>query len=111
MLKNASESGGPADGISLAIQSLGARGVRLTVADRGPGMPADVMERALVPFYSTKEKGSGLGLTLCREIVEAHGGALRFENRPDGGLAVHVRLVHRSTPPDAPDRRLTLTRS
>jgi nitrogen fixation/metabolism regulation signal transduction histidine kinase len=111
LLKNASESGGPADGISLAITSLGARGVRLTVSDRGPGMPAEVMERALVPFFSTKDKGSGLGLTLCREIVEAHGGALRFENRPDGGLAVHVRLVHRSAPPDAPDRRLTLTRS
>jgi nitrogen fixation/metabolism regulation signal transduction histidine kinase len=111
LVKNASESGGPADGITLAITSLGARGVRLTVADRGPGMPADVMERALVPFYSTKEQGSGLGLTLCREIVEAHGGAMRLENREGGGLAVHVRLVHRSTPPDAPDRRLTLTRS
>jgi nitrogen fixation/metabolism regulation signal transduction histidine kinase len=111
LIKNAAESGGPADGITLAITSLGARGVRLTVADRGPGMAAEVMEKALVPFYSTKEKGSGLGLTLCREIVEAHGGALRFENRPDGGLAVHVRLVHRDAPPDAPDRRLTLTRS
>ena len=111
LLKNASESGGPADGISLAITSLGARGVRLTVADRGPGMAPEVMERALVPFYSTKDQGSGLGLTLCREIVEAHGGAMRLENRDGGGLAVHVRLVHRETPPDAPDRRLTLTRS
>ncbi len=111
LLKNASESGGPADQVSLAITSLGARGVRLTVADRGTGMPAEIMERALVPFYSTKDQGSGLGLTLCREIVEAHGGAMRFENRDGGGLAVHVRLVHRSTPPDAPDRRLTLTRS
>jgi len=74
-------------------------------------MNPDVMERALVPFFSTKEKGSGLGLTLCREIVDAHGGAMRLENREGGGLAVHVRLVERSAPPDAPDRRLTLTRS
>lgn len=111
LLKNASESGGPADGVTLSIASLGARGVRITVADRGPGMNPDVMERALVPFYSTKEHGSGLGLTLCREIVEAHGGAMRLENRDGGGLAVHVRLVHPSAPPDAPDRRLTLTRS
>lgn len=112
LLKNASESGGPPDGVELAVASLGVRGVRLTISDRGPGMSAEVMERALVPFYSTKDGGSGLGLTLCREIVEAHGGAMRLENRDGGGLAVHVRLVHPSTPPDAGDRaRLTLTRS
>jgi len=111
LLKNAVESGGPADGVALSVTSLGERGARITVADRGPGMNPDVMERALVPFFSTKEKGSGLGLTLCREIVDAHGGAMRLENREGGGLAVHVRLVERSAPPDAPDRRLTLTRS
>jgi nitrogen fixation/metabolism regulation signal transduction histidine kinase len=111
LLKNASESGGPPDAVTLSVTSLGERGVRITVADRGPGMDPAVMERALVPFYSTKDKGSGLGLTLCREIVEAHGGALRLENRDGGGLAVHVRLMDRSAPVDAPDRRLTLTRS
>jgi two-component system nitrogen regulation sensor histidine kinase NtrY len=111
LLKNASESGGSPNDVTLSIMSQHARGVRITIADRGPGMSPDVMERALVPFYSTKEQGSGLGLTLCREIVEAHGGAMRLENRDGGGLAVHVRLVHRSAPPDAPDRRLTLTRS
>ncbi len=111
LFKNASESGGSPSDVTLSITSQPARGVRITIADRGPGMSPEVMERALVPFYSTKEHGSGLGLTLCREIVEAHGGAMRLENRDDGGLAVHVRLVHRSAPPDAPDRRLTLTRS
>ncbi|MBZ0237923.1 MAG: ATP-binding protein, partial [Deltaproteobacteria bacterium] len=113
LLKNASECGGPPDAVELSVESLGARGVRVTVADRGPGMSREVMERALVPFFSTKDQGSGLGLTLCREIVEAHAGAMRFENREGGGLAVHVRLVPRSAPPDAPtpDRLLTLTRS
>jgi len=105
------EGGGPPDQVTLAVTSLGARGVRLTVADRGPGMSPEVMERALVPFYSTKERGSGLGLTLCREIVEAHGGGLRLENRDGGGLAVHVRLLHRSGPPGGPVGKLTLTRS
>jgi len=111
LLKNASESGGPSDGVTISIASLAERAVRITVADRGPGMTAEVMERALVPFYSTKDQGSGLGLTLCREIVEAHGGAIRLENRDTGGLAVHVRLPHRSASAEAPDRRLTLTRS
>lgn len=113
LVKNATESGGPPDEVTLSVTSLGARGVRLTVADRGPGMSAEVMARALVPFFSTREGGSGLGLTLCREIVEAHGGALRLENREGGGLAVHVRLVDPGGPVDVdtPDRRLTLTRS
>ena len=111
LLKNAAEGGGPPDQVSLSVVSLGERGVRLTIADRGPGMAPEVMERALVPFYSTKERGSGLGLTLCREIVEAHGGALRLENRDGGGLAVHIRLLHRSAPPDGTAGRLTLTRS
>lgn len=111
LLKNAAEGGGPPDQVTLSVVSLGERGVRLTIADRGPGMTAQVMESALVPFYSTKERGSGLGLTLCREIVEAHGGALRLENREGGGLAVHLRLLHRSAPPDGTAGRLTLTRS
>ena len=111
LLKNATEGGGPPHQVSLSVVSLGARGVRLTIADRGPGMTPQVMESALVPFYSTKERGSGLGLTLCREIVDAHGGALRLENRDGGGLAVHVRLQHRSAPPDGTAGKLTLTRS
>lgn len=111
LLKNAVECGGPADEVTLSVSSLGTRGVRLTIADRGPGMSPEVMASALVPFYSTKERGSGLGLTLCREIVEAHGGALRLENRDGGGLAVHARLLHRSAPLDADVGKLTLTRS
>ena len=110
LLKNAAEGGGPADQVTVSVVSLGPRGVRLTIADRGPGMTPQVMESALVPFYSTKERGSGVGLALCREIVEAHGGALRLENREGGGLAVHVRLLHRSAPADGTAGRLTLTR-
>jgi len=110
LLKNATESGS-SEPITVSVTSLGARGVRLTIADRGPGMSPEVMASALVPFYSTKERGSGLGLTLCREIVEAHGGALRLENREGGGLAVHARLLNKSAPLDADVGKLTLTRS
>jgi two-component system nitrogen regulation sensor histidine kinase NtrY len=111
LLKNAAEAGGPLDGQALSVASVGVRGVRLTIVDRGPGMSPEVMASSLVPFYSTKERGSGLGLTLCRELVEAHGGALRLENRDGGGLAVHVRLPGRSAVPDGVVGKLSLTRS
>lgn len=47
--------------------------------------PAE-MNRALLPFYSSKPAGAGVGLALCKEIVEGHGGRLRLQNRPGGGL-------------------------
>jgi signal transduction histidine kinase len=111
LLKNAEEAGGPADAVTLSVTSLGPRGVRITVGDRGAGMSQDVLQNALVPFYSTKSSGSGLGLPLCREIVEAHGGSLRLESREGGGVAAHVRLPGRGTAPDEGQGKLTLTRS
>jgi two-component system nitrogen regulation sensor histidine kinase NtrY len=91
LLKNARESGSDADSIELAI-SQAAAGFAIEVRDRGPGFSAGALENALVPFYSTKETGTGLGLTLCREIVEAHGGRLRIANREDGGAQVTLWL-------------------
>jgi signal transduction histidine kinase len=55
-------------------------------------MSEKVLHNALLPFYSTKQKGSGLGLPLCREIVEAHGGNLSLSNRRSGGLRVEFSI-------------------
>lgn len=89
LLKNARESGSEPEGIELAIEP-GAQGFSIEVRDRGPGFSAAALENALVPFFSTKESGTGLGLTLCREIVEAHGGRLRIANRTGGGATVSL---------------------
>lgn len=64
----------------------------IDVTDRGSGLTDNVLRDALLPFFSTKASGTGLGLTLCREIIEAHGGRLSLTNRPDGGGAVTVWL-------------------
>ena len=91
MLKNAHESGGNAEDVELAIELRG-RDLRIEVSDRGTGMSETVLTQALLPFYSTKRSGSGLGLALVREIAEAHGGRVQLGNRDGGGLAVTLIL-------------------
>jgi two-component system nitrogen regulation sensor histidine kinase NtrY len=89
LLKNAQESGSPSHEIGVSVHLTAQGESVLRVVDRGPGMDASVMKRALLPFHSsTKQAGSGVGLALCKEIVEAHGGGLRIENRTGGGLVV-----------------------
>lgn len=92
LLKNAREASANGAAIEVRVDRLPDGRVRVQVLDRGKGMSDDVMKRALLPFYSTKPSGSGVGLPLCREIVEAHGGALRIENRDGGGTVVSFWL-------------------
>jgi two-component system, NtrC family, nitrogen regulation sensor histidine kinase NtrY len=98
LLKNAAEAGSPPGQTRVRV-SLNRGGWSVEVRDRGSGMSAEVLTNALLPFYSTKAAGSGLGLTLCREIVEAHGGTLEAGNRDDGGAVVRFWLP--PAPPDA----------
>jgi two-component system nitrogen regulation sensor histidine kinase NtrY len=91
LLKNAGESGSQPAAITVAIREE-ADGFRIDVGDRGSGLSEHSLRDALLPFYSTKPTGTGLGLTLCREIVEAHGGRLSLANRPGGGALVSVWL-------------------
>jgi signal transduction histidine kinase len=91
LLKNAAESGSEQDDITVAVHDRGDDFV-IEVADRGSGLTNDTLRDALLPFYSTKPSGTGLGLTLCREIVEAHGGRLSLANSSDGGAGAVVTL-------------------
>lgn len=91
LLKNSIEAGSTHHQITLAVNLLN-NGCQITIADRGTGMSDIVLQNALIPFYSTKQSGTGLGLALCREIIEAHDGQISLNNRHDGGLIVRIFL-------------------
>ena len=91
LLKNAHESGSAPEDVELQVRRLQDQ-LRIDVVDRGSGMSEAVLTNALVPFYSTKRSGTGLGLALAREIAEAHGGRILLSNREGGGLAVTMIL-------------------
>jgi nitrogen fixation/metabolism regulation signal transduction histidine kinase len=91
LLKNAHESGSRPAEVVLRLKRLAAS-IAIEVSDRGAGMSETVLASALLPFYSTKRGGTGLGLALVREIAEAHGGRVSLTNRKGGGLSVTMTI-------------------
>ncbi len=74
--------------------SLAAEGgsCRIAIADSGPGIPPEVQARLFTPFVTTKSRGTGLGLSTVKRLVEAHGGEIRVDSPPGGGTTVVIAL-------------------
>jgi PAS domain S-box-containing protein len=69
------------------------RGVRVSVADRGPGIPAEKLDAVFEPFFTTKAHGLGLGLAVCRTIIDSHGGRIWAENNAEPpGATFHFHV-------------------
>jgi signal transduction histidine kinase len=77
--------------VRVEVAARGA-GVEVRVTDNGPGIPPQVRDRLFEPFVTSKENGVGLGLSICKRLVEAHGGAIRGDNPPGGGAALTLTL-------------------
>ena len=98
LLKNSVEASDIEPEIAIRVVEPADGGACLQVLDRGRGMDEETMKHALLPSYSTKKTGSGLGLALCREIVEGHGGRISLQQRSGGGTIVSCWL-----PPHTPE--------
>ena len=110
LLKNADEAKKDDSKVRLNVESTNDGGTLFRVTDRGCGMTSDVLKNALEPFFSTKERGSGVGLALCREIVEAHNGTLKIEPGDGGGTVVSCWVPGQGAALPARTGRLTLSR-
>ena len=89
---DAMHSNPPADRRMVVRTELADGGVRVSVSDRGTGIALETLEQVFEPFFTTKTHGLGLGLSVCRTIVTAHGGGLRAANNPEGGATFHFTL-------------------
>ncbi len=79
--------------LTVATHAVAGEGLaEVTVADSGPGIPHEIADRLFQPFVTTKKTGMGLGLSICREIVEAHKGHLAVAANPSGGTVFRLTL-------------------
>jgi nitrogen fixation/metabolism regulation signal transduction histidine kinase len=91
LVKNAKESDSPLEDIELNLTQH-ANLITFSVCDRGAGLTDKQMKQVLLPFFTTKPSGTGVGLALCNEIIKSHHGELKLTNRKHGGLCVSFSL-------------------
>jgi two-component system sensor histidine kinase KdpD len=109
LIENAAKYAPPGTEIAVSARRVDHE-AEVEVADRGPGIPAAALPRLFEPFYrldgdARRPQGSGLGLTVARGLVEAHGGRIRAENRADGGARFVFTLPLPPRSAGGPDAR------
>ncbi len=84
LLKNSADAlrNNPAGEIELSCKKNAKRQVEIDVKDNGPGIPAELIDEIFIPFFTTRENGNGIGLSLSRQIMKVHNGSLRVRSTP-----------------------------
>ncbi|MDQ0199623.1 PAS domain-containing sensor histidine kinase [Neobacillus ginsengisoli] len=92
LIKNAIEASNKGGSIWITLGPLDTDRISITVKDNGCGISKERLTRIGEPFYSSKEKGTGLGLTVSFKIVESHNGTIQFDSEINQGTSVHIEL-------------------
>ena len=100
LVLNAAQASDDGSTVTLTARRTTTAGVRLDVVDRGVGMDEQTCTRALEPFFTTKARGTGLGLPICRRIVESHRGKLSIRSIVGMQTTVTVELPLQQTEPE-----------
>lgn len=95
LFDNAIQASPPSGEVVVACRQVVATAggsIEITIRDHGSGLSDEAADRMFEPFFTTKQQGTGLGLAVCRRIVDAHGGTIEAANHPDGGVVVRIVL-------------------
>ena len=91
LLVNGAHAMGNRGTIRVSLAVVGSA-CQIDFIDHGPGIPAELRDKIFTPFFTTKSRGSGLGLPTAKRLIEAHGGSITFACPPEGGTMVSIRL-------------------
>ena len=94
LLKNAMEALAKQNNpsISLIMRARGEKSIVIIVKDNGPGIPPDVLENVFIPFFTTKDRGSGIGLSISKQIIQQHKGVLTVRSEPGKGTTCTIMI-------------------
>lgn len=94
LVKNAIDAlhNSPDPEIELSCHRDASQLICLSVRDNGPGIAPDKLDQVFVPFFTTKDDGSGIGLSLCKQIIQLHEGKIELDSTPDKGTLVSIRF-------------------
>ena len=93
LLENALDASPPGEEVTLKAQSND-QNLIIEVSDHGKGIPLENLDRIFIPFFTTKPKGTGLGLAVSRRIVEEHGGELSVQSTPKESTTFSLKIPH-----------------
>jgi two-component system sensor histidine kinase HydH len=92
LVLNAVEAQPDGGGVKIRYGSLDGAQFWMEIVDRGPGIPADALDRIFNPFFTTKDHGTGLGLAIVHRIIESHDGTISATNMSGGGARFEIRM-------------------